>query len=79
MARTTSRAAALGLWAWMVASVPLAFFLVLVVLDLPLCTRSSCDGGRAALGSLLVTGLAVLLAVGVPLAWWRVRRVGGRL
>ena len=63
----------------MTAAVGLAFFLVLVVLGLPLCTRSVCDGSRAVLGTTLVIVLALGLAVGGPLVWWRVRRVGGRL
>ncbi len=63
----------------MTASVGLAFLIVLVLLDLPLCTRSVCDGGPAVVGTALLCLLAVVLAVGGPLVWWRVRRVGGRL
>ena len=78
MSLPSSRVGSLGMWAWMAGSIAFAFFFVLVVLDLPLCTKSACDGWRGVLGSTLVCALGVGLAAGGPLAWWRVRRVGGR-
>lgn len=62
----------------MICAVGAAFWIVVGPLDLPLCGRgSTCEEpGLAILASLLLVGLIVLLAVGLPVAWWRLR---GRL